>query len=209
MTCLSSRKMRDLIGGKIDERGFILIPIITIIQKKQPSMSKDKYVYNLEVEDDNSYIANSAIVHNCDDDIVPPINTLERFLQADKDIIGAVAFAMKYENGVGFPYPVTLRYNEEKKYIVYYGQGIEECDATGGATVMFKRKVYEMIERPYEFQYYRDGTLALTCDFDVLQKAQKKGFKLFIDFSLICDHIRTMSIKSMNDLMVREKKEDR
>jgi intein/homing endonuclease len=102
-----------------------------------------------------------------DDDILPPMNGLEKFLQADKDIIGACAFAMKYENGVGFPYPVTLRYNEEKKYIVYYGQGIEECDATGGAFVMFKRKVYEAIERPYEFQYYRNGTLALTCDFDV------------------------------------------
>jgi hypothetical protein len=142
-----------------------------------------------------------------DDDIVPPMNTLERFLQADKDIIGACAFAMKYEKGVGFPYPVTLRYNEDKKYIVYYGNGVEECDATGGACVMFKRKVYEAIERPYEFQYYRNGTLALTCDFDVFQKCQKAGFKLFIDFTLICDHIRTVSIKSMNDLMVSGLKE--
>jgi intein/homing endonuclease len=71
--------------------------------------------------------------------------------------------------------------------------------------VMFKRKVYEAIERPYEFQYYRNGTLALTCDFDVFQKCQKAGFKLWIDFSLICDHIRTVSIKSVNDLMIKEK----
>jgi len=140
-----------------------------------------------------------------DDDILPPINTLERFLQADKDVIGAVAFAMKYENGIGFPYPVTLRYNEDKKYIVYHGQGIEECDATGGACLMFKRKVYEAVERPYAFQYYRNGTLALTCDFDVFQKIQKAGFKLFIDFNLVCDHIRTASLKSFNDLLVREK----
>lgn len=138
-----------------------------------------------------------------DNDIVPPINTLEKFLLADKDIIGAVAFAMKYENNQGFPYPVTLRYNENKKYIVYYGKGIEECDATGGACLMFKRKVYEMIERPYEFQYYRNGTLALTCDFDIFQKCQKLGFKLFIDFSLICDHIKETSIKSIQDTMIK------
>ena len=142
-----------------------------------------------------------------DDDIIPPPDTLERFLKADKDMIGAVAFAMKYENGGGFPYPVTLRYNEDKKYIVYYGQGMEECDATGGACVMFKRKVYEAIERPYEFQYYRDGTLALTCDFDVFQKAQKLGFKLFIDFNLICDHVRSASLMAIQNTLAREQTE--
>jgi GT2 family glycosyltransferase len=140
-----------------------------------------------------------------DDDILPPANCLEKFLTADKDIIGAAAFAMKYENEVGYPYPVTLRYNDEKKYVVHYGQGIEECDATGGACVMFKRKVYETVERPYEFQYYKNGTLALTCDFDVFQKCQKAGFKLFIDFSLVCDHIRVASLRSINNLMLTQK----
>jgi GT2 family glycosyltransferase len=141
-----------------------------------------------------------------DDDIVPPPDTIERFLKADKDIIGAAAFAMKYENEMGFPYPVTLRYNEDKKYIVYYGEGIEKVDATGGACVMFKRKVYEAIERPYAFQYYRNGTLALTCDFDVFQKTEKLGFELWIDFGLICDHVRTASLKSIQNTLAREMK---
>lgn len=139
-----------------------------------------------------------------DDDIVPPETALDALLKADKDIIGAVCFAMKYEHGVGFPYPVTLRYNEDKQYVLYYGKGIEEVDATGGAFVLFKRKVYEAIERPYAFHYYRNGTLALTCDFDVFQKAQAAGFKLFIDFGVICDHIRTASLKSFQDLLAKE-----
>lgn len=138
-----------------------------------------------------------------DDDIIPPINCLEKFLTADKDIIGAVAFAMKYENGCAFPYPVTLRYDSEKNYVVHYGEGIEEYDATGGACVMFKRKVYEEIECPYEFHYYRNGTLKLTCDFDIFQKAQKLGFKLFIDNSLICDHIKESSLLSIQNTMVK------
>lgn len=134
-----------------------------------------------------------------DDDIVPPPNALERLIQADKDMIGAVCFSMKYENGMGFPYPVTLRYDADKKYAVYHGSGIEEVDATGGACVLFKRCVYEALERPYQFQYHRDGTLALTCDFDVFQKAQKAGFKLFIDFGVLCSHIRDVDIKSVQD----------
>lgn len=135
-----------------------------------------------------------------DDDILPPIDAMHRLVQADKDAIGAAAFSMKDEEQY-FPYPVTLRYNEDKKYIVYYGKGIEEVDATGGACVMVKRKVYEAIERPYEFTYYPDGTLNLTCDFRIWQKAQEKGFKLFIDFDLICDHIRTCRIKGFQDLL--------
>jgi len=139
-----------------------------------------------------------------DDDIVPPLNTIERFLAADKDIIGAVCFAMKYENDLGFTYPVTLRYNEDRKYIAYYGKGVEEVDATGGACVMFRRKVYEAIEHPYAFQYYRNGTLALTCDFDIFQKAQKAGFKIYIDFDIVCDHIKETSFRGIQNTLVRE-----
>jgi hypothetical protein len=136
-----------------------------------------------------------------DADIVPPVEALHRLIEADKDIIGAVCFSMKADQEEYFPYPVTLRYNEDKKYIVYYGQGIEEVDATGGACILYKRKVFETIERPYEFLYYPDGTLRLTCDFYIFQKLQKAGFKLFIDFNLLCDHQRKVSIKGIQDLL--------
>lgn len=140
-----------------------------------------------------------------DDDIVPPVNALDRLIKANKDIIGAVCFSVKYENGGAFPYPVTLRYNEDMKYIVYYGRGIEEVDSTGGACVMVKRKIYETLERPYEFQYHKDGTLSLTCDFDIWQKAQRAGFKIYIDFDLLCSHIRTVDIMQLQNVLVEMK----
>jgi len=136
-----------------------------------------------------------------DSDIMPPVSAMHRLAQADKDAIGAVCFSMKSENGEYFPYPVTLRFNENRQYVVYYGQGIEEADATGGACVMFKRQVFEKIERPYEFIYYPDGTLKLTCDFYIFQKLQKEGFKLFIDFDILCDHKKKCSIKGIQDLL--------
>lgn len=136
-----------------------------------------------------------------DADIVPPVDALHRLVQADKDAIGAVCFSMKADQGEYFPYPVTLRYNEDKEYTVYYGQGVEEVDATGGACVLYKRKVFEAIERPYEFLYYPDGTLRLTCDFYIFQKMQKAGFKLFIDFDILCDHQKKVSLKGVQDLL--------
>ena len=138
-----------------------------------------------------------------DSDIVPPLDAMHRLAQADKDAIGAVCFSMKSENGEYFPYPVTLRYNEDRQYVVYYGHGIEEVDATGGACVMFKRAVFETIEKPYEFLYHPDGTLGLTCDFHIFQKMQKVGFKLFVDFDLLCDHQRKASIKGFQDCLAQ------
>jgi len=138
-----------------------------------------------------------------DDDIVPPIDALDRLVKADKDIIGAVAFAIKSQDGENFPYPVTLRYDEEKKYKVYYGKGIETVDATGGACIMYKRHVFEhpSMERPYKFKYHRDGILSLTCDFRVHQKSQKAGFKIYIDFGLVCSHYKEGDIKEQNRVL--------
>ena len=140
-----------------------------------------------------------------DSDIVPPLDTMHRLVLANKDAIGAVCFSMKAENGEYFPYPVTLRYNKDMQYTVYCGHGVEEMDATGGACVLFSRKVFETIEKPYEFLYYPDGTLKLTCDFYIFQKIQRAGFKLFIDFGILCDHQKKCSIKGFQDCLAKVK----
>ncbi len=143
-----------------------------------------------------------------DDDIIPPTDALERLISANKDIIGATCFSYRVDETGGYTYPVTLRYNEDKDYVMYIGQGVDEVDATGGAFILFRRRVFEhpLMERPYEDQFYRDGTLKLTGDFVVHQKAQAAGFKIFIDFNLICSHIREMDLKAVNDMLVMNQK---
>jgi len=141
-----------------------------------------------------------------DNDIAPPKDALHRMVSTleereDIDALSAVGFTMRGEKGDYFPYPVTLRSDKDGNYKVYYGSGIEEVDAVGGGCIMVRRKVYEAIERPYEFVYHKDGTLKLTCDFRVWQKVKERGFKLFVDFSLLCDHQRKCSIKGIQDLM--------
>jgi phage terminase large subunit-like protein len=44
------------------KKDYISFPITKIIEKEY-----DDYVYNIEVEEDNSYIANGVITHNCDE----------------------------------------------------------------------------------------------------------------------------------------------
>ena len=141
-----------------------------------------------------------------DEDIIPPPEGLDILLKHNVDIVGLLCFMLKPDDR-GFlpPVPVALRYNEEKKYIVYFnGKGLTEVDALGGGCIMVKRKVFEAIGgRCYEFFYYPDGTLNLVGDFDFCQKAQKTGFKIYVDFDVLCGHIKDVDLLSINNMMVK------
>ena len=141
-----------------------------------------------------------------DADIVPPPNGLEVLMEHDKDVVGLLCFMMKPDDsGQLVPLPIALKYNEEKKYIIYWeGKGLTEIDAFGGGCVMSKRKVFEKIGgRAYEFHYYPDGTLKLVGDYDFCQKVQKAGMKVYVDYSTICGHIKTVDLMSINNLMCK------
>ena len=140
-----------------------------------------------------------------DQDVIPPVEALDKLYDSGKDIIGALCFMMKPDDkGIMVPVPVALKYNEEKKYVVYFdGKGITEIDAFGLAACMIKRKVFEKIETPmFDFKYYPDGTLEMVGDFRFCQKAQKAGFQIYTDFGTICEHIKPVGLKSVNDLLV-------
>lgn len=79
-------KFLDLLNSSI-KNNFIEIEITKNLKKRMPSL-KDQYVYNLEVEEDKSYIANSCIVHNCECDIFPPKDIIEKLLAHNTDVVG-------------------------------------------------------------------------------------------------------------------------
>ena len=65
-------KLLDILKGK-RKRNYVIIKIKNILNKKLDNSKKIyQTVYNLAVDKDNSYIANSAIVHNCNDDMYFP-----------------------------------------------------------------------------------------------------------------------------------------
>jgi len=84
-------KMQDIIQSKIVDNCCI-IPINRIENKKMPTVNwkDDQYVYNLEVEEDNSYIVGPCICHNCDDDDFPEPNCLEEMIKSINEEVGAI-----------------------------------------------------------------------------------------------------------------------
>jgi hypothetical protein len=138
-----------------------------------------------------------------DDDIVPPVDVIERLAGHDKDVISARCYIMKQKDGVYFPCPTSLKYNDEKKFIMHYGSGLERINATGGGCIMIKRKVFESMDRSYEYNYYPNGELSLVADFIFCQKAEENGFEIWYDYDVVCDHIKPISLKRVNDLLVK------
>jgi hypothetical protein len=64
----SHGKLKDIVSGSVNGN-YVEIPVTKIEQKRMAAMRDGfQFVYNLEVEDDHSYVANSSAVHNCDDD---------------------------------------------------------------------------------------------------------------------------------------------
>lgn len=61
--CISSKALKKEVGPRMLVIGeYLLLPIVSI------QYSHKEKVYNLEVENDHTYIANSVVVHNCNED---------------------------------------------------------------------------------------------------------------------------------------------
>lgn len=138
-----------------------------------------------------------------DQDIIPPLETIDELLKADKDIIAPLCLTIKPDdNNMIFPIPVAHRYNKDKQYKPYYGQGIEETDTITGGMFMVKREVYDNLERPFYFTYHKDGTVEYSEDFVFSQQCQSLGYKLWTHYGITCEHMKTMGVKSFNDALV-------
>ena len=106
-------KMYDLLESEyIGE--YLAIPVVGTQCKKMPEVKKyDQYVYNLEVETDNSYIVGPAIVHNCDDDEVPEPDCLEKLVDSINDDVGAVAGLVRDTTQQPAMNPISLNKMED------------------------------------------------------------------------------------------------
>jgi len=79
----STFKILDLCDGEIF--GNYLLVNANIEHKKNRNECD---VYNLEVEDKHTYTANGIAVHNCDDDIFVPKNSIQKLISRNKELVG-------------------------------------------------------------------------------------------------------------------------
>jgi GT2 family glycosyltransferase len=123
------------------------------------------------------------------------------------DVCSGVAFQWKGNRMVPLVYRIEKNdFSEEYKVFNDISEeSLVEVDAVGAGCLLIHRKVFEAIKKPYFlFQYNDDGIMTLGEDFYFCQKAQKAGFKIWVDRKMVTSHFKTIDLKQVNNW----KKED-
>lgn len=139
-----------------------------------------------------------------DSDTVPPINALEKMLEADKDIITGLTPMLQYDKekktwGTMFNALKKTEYDKKgnpRTSVVDITGGVVPVHRFGASCLLIKRGVFEKLERPFfKFELNDDGTEhRVSEDIYFCEKAREAGFDLFAHTGIICGHFKSVRL---------------
>ena len=166
-----------------------------------------QYFYGYQIDQIRNLIADWGkgfdYLFCVDSDIVLPSDTLIKMLDADKDVISGLyiqripdthTLEVYEENGQGgvvnIPWENICDVN-----------GVTEIAACGFGCVLIKGEVLHGIEYPH-FVYRSAISHANTFSEDIYfcQKAREKGFKVWCDTTILCEHVGAFTFKVNTDV---------
>jgi len=139
------------------------------------------------------------------DDDCPIQSNLLELCSHGKPIVSAVIVGMLK----GIPYPIIMKKNKKNpnfytmlKYHEYEARCKEnrliEVDGTGMGCMAMRRDALEKIGKPwYRFEYDKNGDIRLGEDYWFCEKAQKKGYKIYVDSHVNAGHVKSVDMAQM------------
>ena len=187
-----TNKILDLFYGRRNNTGDIIIPITQIEHKGMPALRK-QFVYNLEVEEDNSYIVGSVAVHNCDDDVFLPDDAIDRMLKANKDIVSGVYWTKTEHTS-----PVIFKEMGGGPMYEFPVDELIEIGGSGLGCCLIRMDVFDKFDEqgiPYFVEnwiYTTPDGIKMRCpigeDHYFFIKAKELGYRAWCDSGILCDH---------------------
>uniref|UniRef100_A0A6M3KXM4 Putative glycosyltransferase n=1 Tax=viral metagenome TaxID=1070528 RepID=A0A6M3KXM4_9ZZZZ len=144
-----------------------------------------------------------------DSDIVPPGNFLDT-ADLDLDVAGISCLnIMSGSDGINIVYCVADKTSDGdyKGLTAERIHGVQQVERIGMGCVFIKRKVLEAIEPPwFKQEYNEDFTLKTGEDYWFCDRCVEAGFKVWYDFTKICDHRKdNISLLEIMRMIQREK----
>jgi hypothetical protein len=175
------------------------IPTNRLIKSKtaQSVMNLVAYTKNVEFEilvstrgyntsENRNWIAAKAVNSGCDylffvdDDMILPKDTLERLLEASKDIIGGV-YLTKYEVQ-DYVYELLPGTQPDKD--------IFEVAAIGTGAMLIKCDVFRKLPQPwFKYEWNQNGSVKRSHDWIFCEDARNAGYKVWAEPRLEIGHI--------------------
>jgi hypothetical protein len=115
-----------------------------------------------------------------DADMTPPPDTVERLLQHDVDIVGAMYFGRvppfraEFEPLVGQVFPISAG-----------AMGLRPVTWVGAGCLLVRRRVFEQLRPPW----FRFDALGANEDLDFCARARAAGFRIWMDCDLEVGHV--------------------
>lgn len=158
--------------------------------------------YGYNIDQVRNLIAHYTIINNydyvfcVDSDIVLPNDALKRLLKHNVDIVSGTYIQRKpnecipevyVENNKGGITNIDSQLLQEK--------GLMEVAGCGFGCVLIKKNVLENIDYP-QFEYHSsiDFKNTISEDIDFCIKAKNKGYKIYVDTNVKCEHIANIKL---------------
>lgn len=155
-----------------------------------------QYFYGYNVDQVRNLIADWTIkgfdyLFAVDSDMSFPASTLMKLLSHDVDVVSGMYIQRKPGQHILEVYEMNdVGGVKNIDYDKLQGRGLVEIAGCGFGCVLIKAEVMRGIGYP-QFQYHSaiDHANTISEDVDFCRKAQGKGFKIWVDVSVVCNHI--------------------
>lgn len=128
-----------------------------------------------------------------DSDTVPFDNPLT-LVKRDVDVVGGVYPMWRIDH---FEWLAMNEMPDGQYKTVPTRKGLVEVDGLGMGCTLIKRKVLEAIEAPFADLIRPNGTRSLGHDYYFCKKAKEKGFRVYADWEVLCDHVKLVPLMTM------------
>jgi hypothetical protein len=185
--------------------GRIMADLMLIIldwSQKYPGISINYQPFTIPHDTARNILAKRFLESNCthflgvDADVIPPKDTIDKLLRADKDVITTITHRFNATKTGHEVTPTTFVFNNDQ-YDVTYNYTVDplmKIDGCGAGCYMAKRKVFESIERPFQFIHNTDGTIRRSEDLFFCDQLRDHKFELWADYSVVCKHIKQVDV---------------
>jgi len=153
------------------------------------------------------YLPGATHVFFVDNDVIPPVDAIEKLMAFDKDVVVGATPIYKER-----PCWSVMKYDPDEKIDniftpVPYEELPEEpfrAHHCGGTTILIKRHVLEAMGFPWYQDIFAPGALLLGQDLFFTAKLKHYGFELWCEPSVKCEHIRQSELKTVFDNLIKE-----
>lgn len=175
------------------------------LEKKDNWVVDVQFFYGYRVDQVRNLIADYTIkedydyVLNVDSDMILPSNALINLMNRDKGVVSGVYLKKELDKKIPEMYGgevVDENGQTDYNWLIKQNGNIVTIYTCGFGCVLIKKEVFQKIGYPwFEYHVSYEFKDSISEDTDFCLKAMNKGYNIYLDTGVFCEHIGSFSVK--------------